>query len=129
VVLYFLAAFLIYSASDLVAWRVSFYHAIADWVRHQELLSEKERELEHMYADTYRSYLWSRATRPMALIRAVFEFAVPVIIGVYAVLVLASAPPPKNEVKGSPAKPTSTSSGPSQPTTPLLPQSGAGEPR
>ncbi len=90
---YFLIAFVIYASSDLVAWRVSFHNAIRDWRRRREAMSEEEQRLDKELMEFLRrGAVWSRATRPASVVRALFEFGVPVVVGSYAIWVLASAP-------------------------------------
>jgi len=95
VIAYFLCAFLIYAASDLVAWRVALHNSSMDWARRRELLKEEERKVEeHLFRELYRGYMWSRVSGPMSLARATFEFAVPIVVGVYAAVRLMNAPIP-----------------------------------
>ena len=100
IVFYFLVAFLIYAASDLLAWRLSFYHALVDWRKSRSLATEEERQIERQI-EREATYLWSFSRQvmfslstPISLIRAVFEFAIPIIIGIYTVVVLLRTPPP-----------------------------------
>jgi hypothetical protein len=97
IVLYFLLAFVIYAISDLVAWRTSFHQAVFEWRKRRELLKDDERSAEdRMFREFLsRGQLWSRVTRPVSLLRAIFDFAVPVLIAAYAVHALSTTPPPK----------------------------------
>ena len=95
VTVYFLAAFFIYGTSDLVAWRMAFYSALRDWARARSLLKEEEARAEREAFDRIREQegrgliFWSGMAGPMTVIRAVFEFIVPMVIGLYAVVILA----------------------------------------
>jgi hypothetical protein len=103
IILYFLFAFVIYAISDLVAWRASFHQAVFEWQKRRDLMKE-ERTVERrpirvsdrvMIRFLSRREIWSRATRPASLLRAIFDFAVPVLIAAYAVYALLTAAPPK----------------------------------
>ena len=95
IVTYFLIAFLIYAASDLVAWRIAFHHSVIDWRRSRRLVGEDEILVEREVRDEFPAgRVWVRVGSPVALFRALFEFAIPIMIGVYAVAVLLGTPPP-----------------------------------
>jgi hypothetical protein len=95
VVVYFFVSFLIYAASDLAAWRVAFHKTTYDLVLRSSQESEEERK-RRRDLEAYRSRLgsWVRVSKPMAFLRAVFEFGVPIIIGLYAMALLFTATPP-----------------------------------
>jgi hypothetical protein len=93
VVGYFLVAFIVYAASDFVAWHFSYSGAIAK--RHWELV---ERELRSVGTPSPRTdphallfagptplppltALVRHAFRPAAVVRAVVEFLLPLLIG------------------------------------------------
>ena len=107
IVLYFLLAFLIYAISDMVAWRSSFHQAVLDWRRRREAQKTEERSMEaQMYHEFLRrGQFWSRATRPASVLRAIFDFAIPILIAVYSVYALLTSPPPKVV---NPPKPVAT---------------------
>jgi len=96
VVGYFLLAFIIYATSDLTAWRVAFGHARVleeiEWEQRRRRPVDADQEI--LIRSTASEVWWSRAPKPMSFVRAVFEFGLPVIIGVYAVVLLLTASPP-----------------------------------
>jgi hypothetical protein len=97
VVVYFFASFIIYAASDLAAWRMAFHKSIYDVKLRSSAESEEEQQRrDHVLQGKIRKgYLrWLRVTGPMSFVRAVFEFGVPVIIGIYAIVLLLTASPP-----------------------------------
>jgi len=101
IVVYFLVAFMIYASSDLVAWRVAIYYALAD--RQAEIEKEKrqrereekidtgQREREGFEVQRREGRAWTVLARPTSVVRAVFEFGVPVLIGLYAAAKLLKA--------------------------------------
>lgn len=93
IVMYFLVAFIIYASSDLVTWRFLFHDSIREAIEAERRTFES-RETTGRPDDKYletairRRRVWSRAGRPMSVIRALFEFGVPLMVGAYATLVL-----------------------------------------
>jgi hypothetical protein len=95
-VLYFMAAFILYAAVDLLAWRWSYNLA------HAQLLSEMEAAaLQRLQAspvgDRDRSaganrFAYRGVVGPLAVLRAVFDFGVPVVAGAIAVGALLRTP-------------------------------------
>jgi hypothetical protein len=95
VVVYFFVSFIIYAASDLAAWRVAFHRSIYDVAlkRSQESEDELKRRLD-VLKNRDRLFSWLIVSKPTAFLRAVFEFGVPIIIGIYAIVLLLTATPP-----------------------------------
>lgn len=95
IVVYFLVAFVIYAASDLVAWRVAYHQALRE--RRIELarmeVTDKFREAS-VNARVADGQAWSRASKPIVVIRAIFEFGFPLAVGIYTVIALLRAPLP-----------------------------------
>jgi len=116
---YFVAAFLIYAASDLVAWRVEYINSMHDWRRRQLVLSGDERSLDAEVEHQLRRMrglgfrMWRLLSRPVMLLRAMFEFALPVVVGIYASTVLARTPAPRP--RPSAKNPVVVAPGPVQP--------------
>ncbi|MEJ6022568.1 hypothetical protein [Ramlibacter sp. PS4R-6] len=98
VCLYYLAAFLVYALSDFTSWQVAIRDSIvAAWqapggdevedddagnrAMHMESFFEKHHPFLHV------SGIF---VRPVSKVRALFEFLVPPIVGIYAVIVLFS---------------------------------------
>ena len=94
VIVYFLFAFLIYAGSDYIAWQLGFRRAVGLDVRakrrREKSMDEDERIQENVVAGYYGSPLL-KLTKPMSLLRAVFEFVLPIVISIYAVVALLRA--------------------------------------
>ena len=107
-VIYFLVAFVVYGASDFSAWRLEFNeraiedtdeyrkNAIAysepafDPESEEENLTKEERQL---ISKRYERHVGSqdrllKAAPALSLLRACFDFGLPIVVGLYAVLVL-----------------------------------------
>jgi len=99
VVIYFLVAFITYAASDFLAWR----HALALSVRESMINKAKEeaeasirscREITDKVEEVFqrefgREMILSRmGMRPVSTFRALFEFALPILVGGLAVVLL-----------------------------------------
>ena len=94
IVTYFLVAFAIYAASDFTAWRVAFHNALEEWNREPNPAVGEETE-EHRRG-SQRARWWRIVGRPVSAVRATLEFLVPVVVGVYAMTVLFTAPLPRS---------------------------------
>ena len=100
---YFLSAFAIYAWSDFLAWRLSItesaLEAIRDFSRprvndlvHADRAvvprSEKESKvLEDQFVE-HIGYLgrWNRLSKPTAIVRGCFEFLLPIVFGIVAIV-------------------------------------------
>lgn len=102
VCLYYLIAFLVYAASDYVAWKMALRDAIYDvWSRPREKVEEPETEEEALREirrqESLEEFIQTRnatilfaelALVPVSRVRAVFEFVLPAIVGAYATIIL-----------------------------------------
>ena len=96
VVFYFVIAFLLYASSDFLAWQKTIRARLIDIGRERlekeqanpELFS-RERELAYEYSRRGQ-YLYV-LSKPVAAARAIFEFLLPVIVGIYAIYALLTA--------------------------------------
>lgn len=104
VVLYFLVAFAIYAFTDYVAWRRSRVRRIQEHTRHQvasevslgEAGLRRLAEVRDAAADrsgdydalSYRGLASYRSAELASWIRAIFEFAVPVVFSLYSIVLL-----------------------------------------
>jgi hypothetical protein len=122
IVVYFLFAFVIYALSDFFAWRIAFKRASS--LQHMGRLKGDAQLSDETEADAeeegwlprapksdeelrkWSDFTWKllakegspflyRFSNPVSLMRGVLEFAVPVIIGLVAVVVLIRTPPPR----------------------------------
>jgi hypothetical protein len=99
VTLYFLAAFVIYAAADFLSWRRALRRARIESIT-DRLKQEREpeassdayrRERSEIFERTKDPFVSFRLAQPVALLRAVFEFLLPVVVGTYAMWLLWSA--------------------------------------
>lgn len=88
VVTYFLVAFLVYAISDFVDWRLKFSAAIGHMKRE---FRDRVREGYQDTADDYPEPKVRGLVLPMSLVRAILEFVLPIVIGIYAAAVSFSA--------------------------------------
>jgi hypothetical protein len=124
VVVYFLVAFVVYATSDFVAWRVAFRNAVLSSQREYEAQSDDQRAAEDRLRQRLRSgHWWAGASRSVSVTRALFEFLVPLIIGVFAVYSLSVSRPPTTTTSSNQVKPAPITE---QPNKPLQPTSGDG---
>ena len=100
--LYYLAAFLVYAASDYVAWKIALRDAIQSiWFRPRERIEERETEEdayrairreesfeEFMQKHNSSIFLAEIALLPVSRTRALFEFLLPTAVGTYATVIL-----------------------------------------
>ncbi len=95
VITYFLVAFMVYGASDFVAWRVAYRNALIDILRERRARSQSEQaDYENIVKRVPGEWL-AKATRPVSAVRAGFEFAIPLAVGVAAIYLLLATPPPR----------------------------------
>lgn len=84
VVIYFLAAFFLYAGSDFLAWRLSLYSAVS------ELRARRSQSLrigqEGPGGFLVSSRIWSTAAGLTSVLRASFEFLIPVLVAIYAIM-------------------------------------------
>lgn len=93
VVLYFFTAFIIYGLSDFVAWMVSYNEgskAVLQGLidRFDQKIRGSEKEPRVRAPNSWWFPWLRRLAIPLSLVRAVFEFVLPLVVGAYAVYVL-----------------------------------------
>jgi hypothetical protein len=98
VIVYFLFAFVIYAASDFVAWRVAIIRQIIDInvERCEEDYSgyfpqpgSVEDATEKLKAELYTRFgIYFRLVTPTSIIRALFDFGLPIGVGGYSLFLL-----------------------------------------
>ena len=102
-ILYFLIAFIMYSSSDFLAWRLSFLDVIKDKTIRM-ILEDIERkstqgtmvnitERDKQKAESIASDELLRKhkiifslIKPTSFIRAIFEFIIPIVIGIFSII-------------------------------------------
>ena len=97
---YFLIAFSIYAASDFLAWRIAFHQAVRDSLklRAEEEMSTDIRErtrkekllLDEMLILGRPNFAWASAYKPISLSRAIFDFVIPVLLGITTLCIVFS---------------------------------------
>jgi hypothetical protein len=94
--LYYLVAFLVYALSDFTSWQVAIRDSIVSlWQAprgddvEEEDAGERAMRMESFF-EKHHPFLHVSDifVRPVSKVRAVFEFLIPPIVGVYAVIVL-----------------------------------------
>ena len=93
VALYFLVAFVIYAGADFLAWRRALVAYRVERMREHARL---QRELTPDHLKQEEALLWEQSRGsvlfglggPVSLLRASFEFLVPIAFGIYAILLL-----------------------------------------
>jgi hypothetical protein len=92
--LYYLAAFMVYALSDFTSWQIAIRDSlVAVWEAPSgdEDEGDPERAIRmESFFEKHHPFLHISDifVRPVSKMRAVFEFLVPIIVGVYAVLAL-----------------------------------------
>jgi hypothetical protein len=95
VVAYFLVAFIIYAASDLMAVGAAIRRSMHNWYLKDLAASDEERKRQFEALSRYYSPLWAAtALRIMFFQRAIVEFVIPVAVGIYACFLPFTTPPP-----------------------------------
>ena len=96
VVSYFVLAFTIYGLADFLAWRLTYGRAIAaageEWHdRAKNRMSSSTNSPPTFYPNTLMSRSIPYLATSVSLLRALFEFLLPVLVGAYAIFALLSA--------------------------------------
>jgi hypothetical protein len=95
---YFLIAFTIYAASDFVTWRIAFLSSmktirsnIKAWKEEADLKDE-HLEAAVIYSKNAKPKSSDRIifqlSGPLSIMRALFEFLLPIMVGLYAIYIL-----------------------------------------
>ena len=90
---YFLLAFFLYAASDFIAWRLALRESIREASRRRRSLGELEEQIEQQAHDEIkRQYpllvVSFTLVSVVSTARAIFEFLLPCVFGVFAIVVL-----------------------------------------
>jgi hypothetical protein len=85
IISFYLIAFLIYALSDFVTWRLAFIDEI------KRLMKEDSESPDGMFRNlTYLQHKWNSVSTTTSVIRALFEFLIPIAIAAYSIIVLLS---------------------------------------
>ncbi|MFM5460762.1 hypothetical protein ACET7L_12850 [Aeromonas veronii] len=94
---YFLSAFFLYAMSDFIVWRKKITEEyikeakamISSYMYDTPPQDQYEAEVQSEVSKAWRKYeIWARLTKPMSLLRAIFEFLLPIIVAVYSIAVV-----------------------------------------
>lgn len=93
VALYFFFAFVIYAAADFLAWRRALVAYRVERMREHvrlkhELAEERLHQEEAFLWEQSRGYAFFSLAGPVSVVRATFEFVLPVVVGIYAIQLL-----------------------------------------
>ena len=91
--LYFLIAFIIYAAADFLAWRRALVAYRVDRMRthgreRRELHPDVLKQEEAFLLEQSKGSVLFGLVRPISVLRALFEFLLPIAVGLYAISVL-----------------------------------------
>lgn len=88
VILYFLVAFLIYSTSDFLTWRIAYRKVVEELAKGKG--EDAGRNGDYQWELTFQQRVIESSVNPVSTLRALFEFVFPLIIAIYAITVLFS---------------------------------------
>ena len=119
VILYFSAAFAVYAAADLVAWRVALRQSFLERASEFRKLDLKAQLKEHnagvlARADVPIARVVSKLSTPVIITRATFDFALPIFIAAYALVLLLNTHVPARPTQPNNSGVGTASSAPSQ---------------
>ncbi len=95
IVLYFWVAFIVYAISDYMYWKATLYLSIKDFVsqsRKEEIDSDVESIMKELN-ERYRYMPPKGWTKPVVVLKTLFEIALPIIVGLVAFYYLIFIPP------------------------------------
>lgn len=94
---YFLSAFFLYAMSDFIVWRKKITEEyieeakamISSYMYDNSPQDQYDAEVQSEESKAWRKYeIWARLTKPMSLLRAMFEFLLPIIVAVYSIAIV-----------------------------------------
>jgi len=97
VVGYFTATFIAYALSDLVAWRKEIVHDDVEGLRGfwYDQYSEADNPIDaaienDAQANFRKNMLWFSLAKPVSMFRALFEFLLPLVVGVFTICMVSA---------------------------------------
>jgi len=97
-VLYFLVAFVLYAFSDFLAWRIGVLNTEAEQAHSGAAIIRGMRKIgdaqyrraaaSRVFRGSWPRLLVRLGARPVPIVRAAFDFGLPVLAGVYALVIL-----------------------------------------
>jgi hypothetical protein len=98
IVLYYWAAFVVYAVSDFAAWRVAYGYAVRESIRRSRTETDDEKYARVAAEQQDRPgrgfAFWYNASKRISVIRAIFDLALPIVLGVVAAAALLMTPAP-----------------------------------
>lgn len=101
VISYFLVAFIVYATSDYLAWRLSISRqaikkTLSSYEEHLQGFFPQpgtiEGELEELKAELHKKLrIYFKLVTPTSIVRALFDFGLPIAVGGYALILLVRA--------------------------------------
>jgi len=94
VVAYFTVAFAVYATTDFLAWRTEHDEALLSHLQHEHGFYRipdlpHDRPPERVQKQIHRRlWWWGTLARKTSYVRAIWEFALPIIVGLYSVCAL-----------------------------------------
>jgi hypothetical protein len=94
VLIYFILTFALYAAADLMAWRMAYNEAMARHLREEPaLIPEPDKPGDRPWQKVQKELVRARGrlarfNRRAAVVRASWEFGLPLVVGIYVVVVL-----------------------------------------
>jgi hypothetical protein len=87
VVGFYLLAFVIYALSDFITWRLSFVAELKNLFMQS---NDRNYDRNQDQRIKYLEYRWNLISTPTSVVRAIFEFLVPIAIAFYSIVSLLS---------------------------------------
>lgn len=81
----FTLAFVVYAIADFIDWRIKFNVSVRSTIK------QREEEIKKGNDDVDKRIPLSRVrilTTPVSVVRAIFDFLLPIIVGVYTIVIL-----------------------------------------
>ncbi len=92
IVIFYLIAFVIYSLSDFITWRLAF---VAELKKLFKEVNEAAVTMQKTGVNTsedsrirYLEYRWNLISTPTSVMRAILEFVVPIALAIYSIVIL-----------------------------------------
>lgn len=86
--IYFLIAFVLYALSDFLSWRLALISSVRSNLKENpiEFANTTTKEFYHFYM--HKSRVVYSLSSPVSILRACFEFILPLAVGIYAIIQL-----------------------------------------
>lgn len=88
IVFYYLCAFTFYGLSDFLAWRIDIFEALKKAYKNAQMMEEREFEIHRKIVSDPRTAFNLKFSSLASILRALFEFLLPLIVGIYSIYIL-----------------------------------------